>query len=96
MTLDLHVEPARLDEARALIDQVLTEARAFDGCIDVGVLVDAEDPNHWIGYEKWETVEHDAAYREFRAGAGKVTGLGPLLSAAPVMTRLLDHSLSSG
>lgn len=85
-TLDLRFDPARLDDARAVVDQVLAEARAFDGCLGVGVLVDANDPAHWIGYETWESAEHDAAFREFRARQGKPTDLGPLLTAAPVLT----------
>lgn len=85
-TLDLRFDPARLDEARVVVDRVLAEARAFGGCLGVGVLVDASDPGHWIGYEKWESAEHDAAFREFRAGQGKTADLGPLLVAAPVLT----------
>ena len=38
-------------------------------------------------YELWETVEHDEAYRAFRAGEGRVTELPPLLAAPPVKTR---------
>jgi hypothetical protein len=38
-----------------------------------------------------------AAYREFRAGPGKVTGLGPLLTAAPVLTWFtVDDSIQAG
>jgi quinol monooxygenase YgiN len=85
-TLDLHVNPSRLDDARAAIDQVLAEARAFDGCLGAGVLVDAGDPAHWVGYEKWESAAHDAVFRESRAGQAKTVDLGPLMAAAPVLT----------
>ena len=85
-TLDLRLDPSRLDDARAAIGQVLAEARAFDGCLDVGVLVDADDPCHWLGYETWESAEHDAAFREFRAGRPRTVDLGPLMAAAPVLT----------
>lgn len=36
--------------------------------------------------EKWESEQHDAAYREFRAGPGAITELGPLLAGAPKLT----------
>jgi quinol monooxygenase YgiN len=85
-TLDLRFDPSRLDDARGAINQVLAEARAFEGCLGAGVLVDANDPGHWIGYETWESAEHDAAFREFRAGQAKTVDLGPLLAAAPVLT----------
>jgi hypothetical protein len=42
---------------------------------------------HWLIYERWDTVEHDEAYRSFRAGEGRLTELPPLLAAPPVKTR---------
>ncbi|MRJ75889.1 antibiotic biosynthesis monooxygenase [Aeromicrobium sp. SMF47] len=85
-TLELRFKPELLDEARTVLRRVLEETRAFDGNQGVDVLVDREDPAHWVAYERWESEEHDAAYREFRAGPGQVTDLGPLLAAAPVLT----------
>lgn len=85
-TLDLRFDPSRLDDVRTAISGVLAQARAFDGCLGAGVLVDADDPGHWIGYEKWESAAHDAAFREFRARQPKTAELGPLLAAAPVLT----------
>lgn len=85
-TLDLRFKPELLGDARIVVRRVLEETRAFDGNLGVDVLVDADDPAHWIAYETWESLEHDAAYREFRAGAGAITDLGPLLAAAPVLT----------
>jgi quinol monooxygenase YgiN len=85
-TLELRFDPDQLDEARVVINRVLTETRAFAGNLGVDVLVDANDPAHWIAYETWESPEHDAAYREFRAGPGAVTDMPPLLAAVPVLT----------
>ena len=93
-TLDLRFDPTKLDDARTVINRVLTETRAFDGNLGVDVLVDANDPAHWVAYETWESPEHDAAYREFRAGPGQITDMGPLLAAAPVLTWFaVDDSL---
>ena len=93
-TLDLRFDPTKLDEARTVINRVLTETRAFDGNLGVDVLVDANDPAHWVAHETWQSPEHDAAYREFRAGPGAVTDMPPLLAAAPVLTWFeVDDSL---
>jgi hypothetical protein len=51
------------------------------------VLVDQDDHAHWIIYQRWETVEHDQAYRNFRAAESQPTKLPPLLAAPPVKTR---------
>jgi quinol monooxygenase YgiN len=67
--------------------RALRDTRTFDGNLGVNVLVDADDETHWIIYELWESVEHDEAYRSFRAGEGKIAELPPLLAAPPVKTR---------
>jgi len=85
-TLELRFKPESLDEARTVLSRVLAETRAFDGNEGVDVLVDSNDPAHWIAHETWASEEHDAAYRAFRAGEGAVTDMPPLLAAAPVLT----------
>ncbi|AXT86672.1 antibiotic biosynthesis monooxygenase [Aeromicrobium sp. A1-2] len=86
-TLEMRFKPDLLDEAKAVLVRVLAETRAFEGNLGVDVLVDLEDAGHWVANEIWESVEHDDAYRAFRAGEGRITDLGPLLAAAPVLTR---------
>lgn len=85
-TLEMRFNPDSLDDARALFADELVRTREFDGCHGVEVLVDTQDPCHWVAHETWESMAHDAAYREFRAGPGKIAGLGPMLAAAPVLT----------
>jgi quinol monooxygenase YgiN len=85
--LELKFKPDAVAAARDLMGRTLQVTRAFDGALQVDVLVDADDEAHWLVYELWDTVEHDEAYRGFRAGEGKVTELPPLLAAPPVKTR---------
>ena len=70
--------------------RALQDTRAFDGNIRTDVLVNEDDEAHWIIYELWESVEHDEAYRGFRAGEGKIAELPPLLAAPPVKTRYVS------
>ncbi len=37
---------------------------AFDGNLGTDVLVDQDGEAHWINYQRWETVEHEEAYRK--------------------------------
>ncbi|WP_030167258.1 MULTISPECIES: antibiotic biosynthesis monooxygenase [Actinomycetes] len=85
--LEVTFKAEALSDAKELMAKVLTETRAFDGCESVEVLVDSADPNHWMILERWESEKHDAAYREFRAGPGAITELGPLLAGAPGLTK---------
>ena len=86
-TLELKFKPESVDAARDIFSRELKATRAFDGCLGVEVLVDAANPARWLLIEKWESEEHDAAYRTFRAGPGAITDLGPLLAGAPVLTK---------
>ncbi len=76
--LDLHLKPEAIAGAPAMLRDILAGTRAFDGCLGVEVLVDAGDPAHLILMERWASAPADAAYREWRAGAG-ATELGSLL-----------------
>jgi heme oxygenase (mycobilin-producing) len=44
------------------------------------------DPAHVVLYETWESVEHDRAYRAWRASAEGTSELGSILAAAPTLT----------
>ena len=80
--LDLRLKPDAVLGAPAMLRDILAGTRAFDGCLSVDVLLDCEDPAHMILLERWASAEADAAYREWRAGAG-ATELGSLLASAP-------------
>lgn len=92
--LELTFKPESLDAAREVMSRVLEETRAFPGCVRVETVVDGESPHVWRFIELWESAEHDAAYRKFRAGEGAITDLGPLLAAAPALSMgALDSSV---
>ena len=85
--LELRLNPDSLDRARVVLHRALEETRAFDGNLGVDVLVDQDDPAHWLILESWQSDEHDTAYREFRAGPGAIDDLPPLLAGAPSLTK---------
>jgi quinol monooxygenase YgiN len=87
VTLELRIKPDSVAAARDVMGRALKQTRAFEGNVGTDVLVDQDDEGHWLIVETWETVEHDEAYRSFRAGEGKVTELPPLLAQPPVKIR---------
>ena len=91
--LELRLKPEAVQAAREVMSRALKDTRAFDGNLGTDVLVDEDDDAHWVIYELWDTVEHDEAYRAFRAGEGKLTELPPLLAAAPVKTRYVTSDI---
>ena len=86
--LDLRVTPESIAEAPAILAEVLTATRAFDGNLGVDVLVDTADPAHFIAVERWESLAHDDAYRAWRATPEGASALGSILAGPPTLTRL--------
>jgi quinol monooxygenase YgiN len=91
--LELRLKPEAVPAARDVMGRALRDTRAFDGNLRTEVLVDENDEAHWVIYELWKTVEHDEAYRRFRAGEGKLTELPPLVAAPPVKTRYVTSDV---
>jgi quinol monooxygenase YgiN len=81
--LDLQLKAGSLEAAPEVIHATLTGTRAFPGCLGVTVLVDADDPAHVVLYETWESIEHDRAYRAWRASAEGASDLGSILAGPP-------------
>jgi quinol monooxygenase YgiN len=84
--LELQLKADSLETADEVIHATLTDTRAFPGCLGVTVLVDSGDPAHVVLYETWESIEHDRAYRAWRATPEGASDLGSIVAAAPKLT----------
>lgn len=85
--LDLRVKPDELANARSILHDVLTATRAFEGSLGVDVVVDLEDPAHFVVIEKWASLEADTAYRTWRATPDGRSNLGSILAGPPTLTK---------
>ncbi|MDR1999448.1 MAG: antibiotic biosynthesis monooxygenase [Frankiaceae bacterium] len=85
--LDLRLKPEMLDQAPAILRDVLKDTRAFPGCVSIDTLIDAADPAHVVVYEVWDSAEADAAYRAWRATPAGASSLGSVLAGAPSLTK---------
>ncbi|MDH2443366.1 antibiotic biosynthesis monooxygenase [Amnibacterium sp. CER49] len=92
--LDLHVRQDRLADSAGVIDAVLRDTRAFDGCLGIEVLVDEADAAHVTVVERWRSLEHDDAYRAWRATPEGASGLGEMVDRPPVLTRYATRTTS--
>jgi quinol monooxygenase YgiN len=84
--LDLQLKSEALGIAHGIIHDTLIATRAFPGCFHVGVLVDSKDPAHVVLLETWESIEHDQAYRAWRATPEGASQLGSILAGPPKLT----------
>jgi len=81
--LELEAKEGAVDEMIAVLARTLGDTRARKGCESVTVHRDEANPNRVLLVEKWATREDDTAYREWRAGDGAVTEIGPLVGGPP-------------
>lgn len=79
--LDLQLKADSLETANDIIRETLTATRAFPGCVGITVLVDSDDPTHVLIHETWESIEHDQAYRAWRATPEGASDLGSIVAA---------------
>ena len=84
--LELTLRADKVADAPDEIRTILTDTRAFDGCVSVDVLEDVKDPAHLVIVEIWASKEQDAAYRAWRATPEGASNLGDLLAARPTLT----------
>ena len=85
--LELTLRPESVADAPAVLAETLAATRAFAGNQGVEVLHDVADPTHVVVVERWESLEHDDAYRAWRATPEGVSQLGTVLAGAPTLTR---------
>jgi heme oxygenase (mycobilin-producing) len=79
--LDLKIKPESVAEAKEVVESVLADTRAFPGCLGVDVLVDTEDQAHLLLIEKWESIERDQAYRDWRATEAGASALSTIVAS---------------
>jgi quinol monooxygenase YgiN len=70
--LECQFKPEHADAGAEWLNRVLAATRGFEGCLGVEVIQDHEDPARLVAVERWASLEHDRAYRAWRAGEGRV------------------------
>ncbi len=90
--LDLHLREDAIAEAPAVIGAVLADTRAFAGSQGIEVLQDVADPAHVTIVERWESLQHDDAYRAWRATPEGASDLGRVLAGPPTLWRYETQS----
>ena len=86
--LDVRIAPEHVEGAPAAIEETLADTRAFDGCLGVDILVDVTDAAHFVLLERWESLEHDDAYRAWRATGVARNRMREIAAEPPILTRL--------
>jgi quinol monooxygenase YgiN len=81
--LQLVFQDGKADDGLAAVHESLKNTRKFDGCIGVEVAQDVTDSHKVTIVERWQSLAHDTAYREWATANGARSGVGPLLAGPP-------------
>ena len=79
LTIDLQVDPEKIDEFLAMMIEAAPDTRARDGNRLFDIYVDQDDPGHVVFYEIWDSKEQQQAYVSWRQESGFNARIGPYM-----------------
>jgi quinol monooxygenase YgiN len=63
--VEFHFKPGGAEMMTSMMNERLPQTRTWEGCEDIYLGIDSDDPNHMLIVEKWESREHYDKYREW-------------------------------
>lgn len=63
--VDIRLKPGGAEKWTAVLKERFPTTRSWDGCEEIYLGVDGDDPNHLVLVEKWTSRDHYAKYREW-------------------------------
>ncbi len=79
LTIDLQVDPEKVDEFLAMMLEAAPDTRAREGCRLFDIYVDQENPGHVVFYEIWDSKEQQQGYISWRQESGFNARIGPYM-----------------
>jgi quinol monooxygenase YgiN len=79
LTIDLQVDPEKVDEFLAMMIEAAPDTRARDGCRLFDIYVDQDNPGHVVFYEIWDSKAQQEAYVSWRQESGFNARIGPYM-----------------
>ena len=83
VTLTFSIKPERTEEFKSLLESLLPDTRAYDGCLRVDVYQDQDSPGTVLLIEDWTSKEHQQKYQAWRDEIGTGAVVGPFLVGEP-------------
>lgn len=81
--LELQSNPEDIDVLKSAIERILPAKRDCDGCNEVHVIENQDNPLNIILIETWETREQYEKYLKWRMEIGALDTIGAMLSKLP-------------
>ena len=88
--LELNINPEMADDVKAGFKDGLTDTRGFEGCEEISVIENQDDPNMVLVLEQWESREHYEAYLKWRTDRGDMDNINQI-STEPYKVSYYDY-----
>ncbi len=86
VVLELNLKPDRVDDVLAGLKEILPDTRAFDGCLSVSVVRDADNRSHIALIERWEQRADQERYFAWRQETGALAAVADDSTGPPTVT----------
>ena len=93
VTMAFSVIPKRAEAFKALLRELLSETRAYEGCLKVDVYEDQDNPGCICLVEDWESKAHQQRYQAWRDESGIAKVVGPFLVCEPRFNYLDEQDI---
>lgn len=81
--LEVQAQPDKPAELKQLLKDILSDTRAYDGCIGVDVTENQDDTANIVLLEKWQSRAHYEKYLGWRQETGALDTLATYLAQPP-------------
>jgi quinol monooxygenase YgiN len=89
-----HAKPDQADDLIALLVRSIPDSRAHEGCEDISIRQDQDDPAHVLSLTTWTTRRHYEEYLAWRTDMGDTAIFEALLDQPMSISYLSDISFS--
>jgi quinol monooxygenase YgiN len=73
VVVDMYLKPEAVGPMKAGMRAMLPETREFEGCEEVLLHEDQDDPNHFMIIERWASRDRYQAYLDWRSQRGEMS-----------------------
>ena len=77
VVLEMKVKPDHVDEMLESVREMLPATHDYEGCIEVYIYQDQDDPTNLIAIQEWDRREHYEKYFAWRGEHGDLATLHP-------------------
>ncbi len=92
VVLEMKAKPEHVDEMLESISEMIPATRDREGCIEVYIYQDQDDPTTLLAIQEWDTREHYEEYFEWRGQVGDLETLRKW-QTQPMSLRFFDKKI---